>query len=311
MQGKEFPRLESVSIPGEDNPTSDEYSKKPIVEIEQATSGFAVENFLGKDVFGEVFRGNISGREMAMKLIHKKGTKGYLAPECLEPNYKLSLKADVYAFGVTLLEVLCERSPWKSLVLLAVPLLMKGELNTLTPEHNSLLPLFDEISSSDLGFQIPRLSSLFRRDEHVRSPVASKVRPESPDLHVASSALNFALSHNDRLTDQFNGVSVIWEPSLLRRMGIVAPRQTIVGILIAYVAGGSRSGSTNVISPISSNPTSISSAKKQTKSEGKTKINPVKKAAPFKHPSTCSPKSRPWFEIRKRGAFEVAAVNQR
>ncbi|KAK9070169.1 hypothetical protein SSX86_010569 [Deinandra increscens subsp. villosa] len=76
------------------------------------------------------------GPTISHKSNHRiEGTEGYLAPECFELNYKLSQTADVYAFGVTLLEVLCERPPWKRLVLLALPLLMKGELESLTPKH--------------------------------------------------------------------------------------------------------------------------------------------------------------------------------
>ncbi|KAK9074999.1 hypothetical protein SSX86_003318 [Deinandra increscens subsp. villosa] len=64
-----------------------------------------------------------------------KGTEGYLAPECYEPNYKLSRKADIYAFGVVFLEVLCERQPSRRLLMLALPFIMRGELHKFTPEH--------------------------------------------------------------------------------------------------------------------------------------------------------------------------------
>ncbi|KAL8265826.1 hypothetical protein R6Q59_003170 [Mikania micrantha] len=64
-----------------------------------------------------------------------KGTPNYIAPECYEPDYKVSRKADVYAFGVILLEVLCERPSWKRLVQLALPYVMRGELEMFTPEY--------------------------------------------------------------------------------------------------------------------------------------------------------------------------------
>ncbi|XP_071740524.1 LRR receptor-like serine/threonine-protein kinase FEI 1 [Rutidosis leptorrhynchoides] len=55
-------------------------------------------------------------------------TEGYRAPECYEPNYEPSEEADVYAFGILLLEMLCEKPPWKSLVMLALEFSLKGEL---------------------------------------------------------------------------------------------------------------------------------------------------------------------------------------
>ncbi|XP_071687128.1 receptor-like protein kinase FERONIA [Rutidosis leptorrhynchoides] len=63
------------------------------------------------------------------------GANGYLAPECYEHNYQLSKEADVYAFGVVLLEVLCEKPAWKSLIVLALPFTMKRELPLCTPEQ--------------------------------------------------------------------------------------------------------------------------------------------------------------------------------
>ncbi|KAK9074987.1 hypothetical protein SSX86_003306 [Deinandra increscens subsp. villosa] len=48
---------------------------------------------------------------------------------------RLSRKADVYAFGVVLLEVLCERPSWRKLVQLALPYVMRGELERFAPEY--------------------------------------------------------------------------------------------------------------------------------------------------------------------------------
>ncbi|XP_071740707.1 receptor-like protein kinase FERONIA [Rutidosis leptorrhynchoides] len=64
-----------------------------------------------------------------------KGTEGYIAPECYEPNYKVSRKADVYAFGVVLLEVLCERPPWERLLMLALPYIWRREFPKIAPEY--------------------------------------------------------------------------------------------------------------------------------------------------------------------------------
>ncbi|XP_071687121.1 probable serine/threonine-protein kinase PBL22 [Rutidosis leptorrhynchoides] len=66
---------------------------------------------------------------------HIQGTEGYLAPECYEPGYKVSRKADVYAFGIVLLEVLCERPAWQRLVILALPFIRRGELRNFTPDY--------------------------------------------------------------------------------------------------------------------------------------------------------------------------------
>ncbi|XP_071696938.1 uncharacterized protein [Rutidosis leptorrhynchoides] len=72
-----------------------------------------------------------SGSELVTKYTHE----GYIAPECYEPNYKLSRKADVYAFGVVFLEVLCEKPAWKRLVIMALQSILKGELPKFTPEY--------------------------------------------------------------------------------------------------------------------------------------------------------------------------------
>lgn len=65
-----------------------------------------------------------------------------MAPECYEPNCKVSRKADVYSLGIILLEVLCERPAWKRLVLLAVPFIKNRELAKFTPKHveNNISP---------------------------------------------------------------------------------------------------------------------------------------------------------------------------
>ncbi|XP_071736084.1 receptor-like protein kinase FERONIA [Rutidosis leptorrhynchoides] len=65
-----------------------------------------------------------------------KGTEEYnIAPECYEPIYKVSRKAEVYAFGVVLLEVLCERPAWERLVMLALPYIWRRQLPDFTPEY--------------------------------------------------------------------------------------------------------------------------------------------------------------------------------
>ncbi|XP_071737008.1 uncharacterized protein [Rutidosis leptorrhynchoides] len=66
---------------------------------------------------------------------HIQGTEGYLAPECYESNYQLSRKADVYAYGVVLLEVLCERPAWERLVILALPFIRRRNLPDFTPDY--------------------------------------------------------------------------------------------------------------------------------------------------------------------------------
>ncbi|PWA56793.1 putative receptor-like protein kinase [Artemisia annua] len=65
----------------------------------------------------------------------ERGTPGYIAPECFEANYKLSRKSDVYAFGVVLLESLCERRGWENLTTYAIHWIMKGELEKHTPDY--------------------------------------------------------------------------------------------------------------------------------------------------------------------------------
>ncbi|XP_071737001.1 uncharacterized protein [Rutidosis leptorrhynchoides] len=66
---------------------------------------------------------------------HIQGTNGYLAPECHEPNYQLSRKVDVYAYGVVLLEVLCEGQAWENLVNSALKFIRRGELPYFTPDY--------------------------------------------------------------------------------------------------------------------------------------------------------------------------------
>lgn len=63
------------------------------------------------------------------------GTEGYVAPECYEPDYQPGPKADVYAFAMLLLELLCEKPPWKSMVMLALEFAMKGVLPRFRHEH--------------------------------------------------------------------------------------------------------------------------------------------------------------------------------
>lgn len=69
------------------------------------------------------------------KTLLSTGTEYYLAPECYDSNYKVSRKADVYAFGVVLLELLCERPPWHNLVTYALPYVLRGELPRFTPKY--------------------------------------------------------------------------------------------------------------------------------------------------------------------------------
>ncbi|XP_071740532.1 probable receptor-like protein kinase At4g39110 [Rutidosis leptorrhynchoides] len=70
----------------------------------------------------------ISDMDLAFGIHHIHGTEGYPAPECYEPGYKPTKQADVYAFGILLLEVLCEKPSWKCLVMLALEFAVKREL---------------------------------------------------------------------------------------------------------------------------------------------------------------------------------------
>ncbi|CAK7354784.1 unnamed protein product [Dovyalis caffra] len=94
-------------------------------ELKKATKGFKEE--LGKGSFGAVYKGTIckGKRVIAVKRLEKlmsegpdqtrtfttvRGTRGYLAPEW-HKNAPISVKADVYSYGVVLLElVFCRKN---------------------------------------------------------------------------------------------------------------------------------------------------------------------------------------------------------
>ncbi|KAK8985549.1 hypothetical protein V6N11_068803 [Hibiscus sabdariffa] len=81
-------------------------------EIKRITGGFKVK--LGQGGFGTVFKGKLrSGKLVAIKLLNEstaRGTIGYMAPELFYKNIGgVSYKADVYSFGMMLMEIVGRR----------------------------------------------------------------------------------------------------------------------------------------------------------------------------------------------------------
>ncbi|KAE7998301.1 hypothetical protein FH972_002859 [Carpinus fangiana] len=107
-------------------------------ELEQATDGFKEE--LGKGTFGVVYKGTIPGT------VGDERTAGYfyLAPEW-KLNAFISIKADIYSFGIVLLEIVCCRRsievnvPTTDEIILSswvYDCFMAGELEKLVEDEN-------------------------------------------------------------------------------------------------------------------------------------------------------------------------------
>ncbi|XP_040942770.1 LEAF RUST 10 DISEASE-RESISTANCEUS RECEPTOR-LIKE PROTEIN KINASE-like 2.2 isoform X1 [Gossypium hirsutum] len=82
-------------------------------EIKKITGGF--KNKLGQGGFGTMFKGKLqSGKLVAVKLLKEskaaRGTFGYMAPELFYKSIGgISYKADVYSFGMMLMEIVGKR----------------------------------------------------------------------------------------------------------------------------------------------------------------------------------------------------------
>ncbi|KAH9691463.1 protein kinase domain-containing protein [Citrus sinensis] len=151
------------------------YMKDPMKfsfsEIQQATGDFSKENLLGEGGFGHVYKGELKDGQMIAAKVRKEastqgfaefqselgdfglarwkttddpvqtkilGTLGYLAPEYAE-NGIVSIRTDVYAFGIILLQLMSGRKvvdmngeePQQSLRQWAEPLIEKLALHEL------------------------------------------------------------------------------------------------------------------------------------------------------------------------------------
>ncbi|KAK9003942.1 hypothetical protein V6N11_001761 [Hibiscus sabdariffa] len=71
-------------------------------QLAKATKNFSKESLIGQGGFGAVYKGKLKSTGQIM------GTHGYCAPEYLISG-KLTMKSDIYSFGVVLLELITGR----------------------------------------------------------------------------------------------------------------------------------------------------------------------------------------------------------
>ncbi|KAK2408297.1 receptor kinase protein Xa21 [Trifolium repens] len=109
-------------------------------ELVQATNGFNESNLLGKGGFGSVYEGKLPDGQSKTHT-QTLATIGYLAPEYGSKGI-VSVKGDVYSFGIMLMEIFTRRKPTDDI--------FGAELSLKTWISQSLLNSIMEVLDSNL-----------------------------------------------------------------------------------------------------------------------------------------------------------------
>jgi serine/threonine protein kinase len=137
-------------------------------------------------------------RDMSQVQISMRGTPGYLAPEWRQPLGRITVKVDIYSFGIVLLEIVCARrnadqSQPESAFHLLTMLQKKGGQDRVIDIVENL----DEYTRSDREeiTRIIKVAAWCLQDEPERRPLMSTVLKVLEGVMEVDPNLNYRFSH--------------------------------------------------------------------------------------------------------------------
>ncbi|KAJ6925489.1 hypothetical protein NC651_010006 [Populus alba x Populus x berolinensis] len=138
-------------------------------------------------------------RDMSQVQISMRGTPGYLAPEWRQPLGRITVKVDIYSFGIVLLEIVCARrnvdqSQPESAFHLLTMLQKKGDQDRVIDIVENL----DEYTRSDRE-EITRtikVAAWCLQDDPERRPLMSTVLKVLEGVMEVDPNINYRFSHS-------------------------------------------------------------------------------------------------------------------
>ncbi|XP_061978291.1 PR5-like receptor kinase [Populus nigra] len=137
-------------------------------------------------------------RDMSQVQISMRGTPGYLAPEWRQPLGHITVKVDIYSFGIVLLEIVCARrnadqSQPESAFHLLTMLQKKGDQDRVIDIVENL----DEYTRSDREeiTTMIKVAAWCLQDDPERRPLMSTVLKVLEGVMEVDSNINYRFSH--------------------------------------------------------------------------------------------------------------------
>jgi hypothetical protein len=137
-------------------------------------------------------------RDMSQVQISMRGTPGYLAPEWRQPLGRITVKVDIYSFGIVLLEIVCARrnadqSQPESAFHLLTMLQKKGDQDRVIDIVENL----DEYTRSDREeiTRMIKVAAWCLQDDPERRPLMSTVLKVLEGVMEVDSNINYRFSH--------------------------------------------------------------------------------------------------------------------
>ncbi|KAG6776833.1 hypothetical protein POTOM_016623 [Populus tomentosa] len=137
-------------------------------------------------------------RDMSQVQISMRGTPGYLAPEWRQPLGRITVKVDIYSFGIVLLEIVCARrnadeSQPESAFHLLTMLQKKGDQDRVIDIVENL----DEYTRSDREeiMRMIKVAAWCLQDDPERRPLMSTVLKVLEGVMEVDPNINYRFSH--------------------------------------------------------------------------------------------------------------------
>ncbi|KAG5246732.1 proline-rich receptor protein kinase [Salix suchowensis] len=137
-------------------------------------------------------------RDMSQVQISMRGTPGYLAPEWRQPQSRITVKADIYSFGIVLLEIVCARrnvdesQPESAFHLLTMLQKKAGQDRVIDIVEN--LDAYKQSEREEITRMI-KVAAWCLQDDPERRPLMSTVLKVLEGVMEVDSNLDYRFSH--------------------------------------------------------------------------------------------------------------------